>query len=58
MISRWNDDKNKDNKSLEEMFKKNKSGEPDSVKAYANFFGLKLDSYDWEHLKNADISKK
>ena len=31
---------------------------PDSVKAYADFFGLSLTSYDWEHLKELDISKK
>ena len=57
MISRWNDDNNKD-KTLEMMFKGNKSWETQSVKAYADFFDLNLSSNTWEQLKNADISKK
>ena len=57
MIKRWNEGNNKD-QGLEQMFKKNPSGEPNSVKAYADFFGLNLSSNTWEELKNADISKK
>lgn len=57
MISRWNDDNNKD-KTLEKMFKGNKSREMQSVKAYADFFELWWNITTWEQLKNADISKK
>ena len=55
MIKRWNDDNNKNNRTLENMFKKDESN---NVKAYADFFGLNLSSNTWEQLKNADISKK
>ena len=54
MITRWNDDDNKD-KTLENMFQKDESN---NVKAYADFFGLNLSQNTWEQLKNADISKK
>lgn len=57
MIKRWNDGDNK-KQGLEQMFKKNASGERDSVKAYADFFGLKLTSNTWNYLKDADISQK
>ena len=56
MISRWNNDNNKD-KTLEMMFKKNGSTETQSVKAYADFFGL-WNITEWKDLKDADISKK
>lgn len=55
MIKRWNEGNNKD-QGLEQMFKNNTSGETNSVKAYADFFGLNLSSNTWEELKNADIS--
>ena len=54
MINRWNDDKNKDGRTLEKMFK---TDENNNVKAYADFFGLSLSSNTWEELKKADISK-
>jgi hypothetical protein len=55
MIKRWNDDNNKNNRTLVNMFKKDESN---NVKAYADFFGLNLSSNTWEQLRNADISKK
>ncbi len=55
MIERWNDDSNKNNRTLENMFKGN---EVNNVKAYADFFGLNLNQNTWEELKKADISKK
>ena len=39
MIKWWNKDDNK-KQGLEQMFKNNESGETNSVKAYADFFGL------------------
>ena len=57
MIERWNEWEN-NKQGLDQMFKKNKSWEQASVGAYARLFGLNLVSNDWEHLKNADISKK
>jgi len=52
MVEWWN--ANKDTRTLGDMFN-NVSW---SAQAYAEFFGLKLSVYDWEHLKDADISKK
>lgn len=54
MIKRWNEGNNKE-QGLEQLFRQN---ETRNVKAYADFFGLTLDAYDWNHLKGADISKK
>ncbi len=55
MIIAWNFSKTTDiEKKLKEIFE----GHRDRVRAYADFFGLKLTLYDWEHLKSADISKK
>ena len=56
MIKRWNKDDNK-KQGLEQMFKNNESGETNSVKAYADFFGL-WNITTWEGLKDLDISKK
>ena len=53
MVNRWNDPKNKDNKTLENLFKK----DPRYIKAYADFFDLK-NVKGWDDLKNRDISKK
>jgi len=58
MIVWWNSEEAKkiEDKMLRMQTMFNKI--PDSVKAYADFFGLNLTSYDWEHLKELDISKK
>lgn len=56
MIDRWNDS-SKTDKTLEKLFKENKSQEAKSVEAYADLFGLSLSSNTWEQLKNADISQ-
>ncbi len=56
MITRWNDNKNKD-KSLEKMFTDGTNGS-NFVKAYADFFDLNLSSNTWNELKDVDISKK
>lgn len=53
MVEWWNKEEDRDNRTLEAMFKV-----PWSVKAYADFFGLTLDNYDWNNLKEADISRK
>lgn len=45
-------------RTLENLFKRNGSGETKSVRAYAELFGLSLDSNDWNHLKEADFSRK
>ena len=58
MIAWWNSEEAKkiEDKMLrmETMFSKI----PQSIEAYADFFGLTLESKDWDHLKRADISKK
>lgn len=56
MINRWNWPNNK-NKNLEEMFRNNPSWIRNSVKAYAEVFGLNWIST-WHDLQNADFSKK
>jgi len=56
MISRWNNPNNKDDRTLEKMFKN--GNETQNVEAYAEFFELWWNITTWEQLKNADISKK
>ena len=54
MIQAWNSSQITDiEKRIKEIFE----WHADRVKAYADFFGLSLASNDWDHLKNADISK-
>ena len=53
MVDWWNDENNKGKRNFQSLFQNR-----DYVKAYADLFELNLSSYDWEHLKNADISKK
>jgi hypothetical protein len=55
MIKRWNEGDNK-KQDLEQLFRY--ENETENVKAYADFFGLTLDAYDWNHLRESDISKK
>ena len=56
MINRWNSASDTE-KTLKNMFKKNISGEDNSVGAYARLFGL-WNITTWEDLIDADISQK
>lgn len=54
MINAWNTSQTTDiEKKIKEIFDRHS----DRVKAYADFFNIKLGAYDWDHLKDADISK-
>ena len=58
MVTRWNTWDNK-KQGLEKMFKDNASKETQSVKAYAEMFGLQLNNnFTWENLIRKDISSK
>ena len=56
MVKWWN--ANESDRTLEKMFKENRSWQTASVKAYAKLFKLWDDIDTWDKLKNADISKK
>ena len=53
MVDWWNDENNKDNRSLQNLFQ----GKPNYVKAYADLFGLNWVTT-WDALKRIDISEK
>jgi hypothetical protein len=53
MVTWWNKENN-NQRSLQKMF----LAVPHSIEAYVKLFGLDSSIKDWEHLKDADISKK
>ena len=57
MINWWNSVSDTE-RTLENLFKKNKSGERESVRAYAELFNLRLNSNTWTDLMDVDFSEK